>query len=120
MICVCPACGTEARPDAEFCFRCGSRLRPEPQQARTHDSRPLNGDTILDSIYVDGYSGGKRVGISEDIQYCHNDRTLLRTGSGTNGVSRREVLLASIPYEICTVGGLIDYAKAHGVRFWYR
>lgn len=69
-------------------------------------------------MHVSGYSDGKPVGIFEEIQYCHKDRTLLRIGSFMNGNSSREVLLASIPDEICTVGELIDYAKARGVRFW--
>ena len=118
MIRYCEACGTKVRPNARFCFHCGHELEPDEFTAYSEDSCLLNSDTSLDFFFVDGFAGGQPVGICEEIKYCHKDRSLLSIGFSTTGVSHHDVLLTSIPDDICTVNELIDYAKARGVRFW--
>ena len=100
----------------------GAEIGPQsvPGSPDPRDARPLEADTVLDSIFVDGFSNGERVGIVEEYRYVHANRSLLRIGSGTGGVSRRDVLLSSLPEKIRTEGELIEYAKARGVRFWNR
>lgn len=85
--------------------------------AAVDDVQPQEGDIVLESFSVHGFVDGERVGIHEEIRYCHSDRSLIRFGYCTNGVTSREVLLTSIPEDIRTKEELRAYAEEHDIIF---